>query len=166
LNRLTIFMHNHDCVHLFTTNVNLISYFPLSLYTIINMSLSLLAFLLINAKTVLYLLTENKSILDKDNLRNYRAIIPHLSFLWKLTERLVKSRLIYLRTTSSILSSLPKSNIILLKLHFSPFMTTSLKLWFITTSIFHCSWLICCFLHYKSFYSSWASFILVWHFFY
>jgi len=41
---------------------------------------------------------------------------------------------IYLPTTSSILSSLPISNIILLKLLFSPFMTITSKLWVIKKS--------------------------------
>jgi len=69
-----------------------------------------------------------KSTLDKDDLGNYRPI-SHLSFLSKLTERVVKYVLltIYLPTASYIFSSLPISNIILLILLFSPFMIISSK---------------------------------------
>jgi len=99
----------------------------------------------------------------KDDLSNYRPI-SHLS---KLTERVVNYvlRTIHLPTTSSILSSLPISNIILLKLLFSPFMTISSKL-LSKSHLSHSSWLICCVWQYISFYSSWTSYILHWHFFY
>jgi len=58
------------------------------------------------------------------------------SVLFKLTERLVDYVLltIYLPTTSQILSSLPISNIVLLKLLFSPFMIISSKPWVINKS--------------------------------
>jgi len=35
-----------------------------------------------------------------------------------------------------------------------------------TSHLSHSSWLFCCFWHFRSFYSSWTSFIPVWHFFY
>jgi len=42
-------------------------------------------------------------------------------------------------------------------------MIISAKPWVINKSLVS-SWLVCCFWHYRSFYSSWTSFILVWHF--
>jgi len=58
--------------------------------------------------------SSKKSNLDEDDLGYFRPI-SHLSFLSKLTERIVNSRLAdYLSiNSSSILSSLPISNIIL-----------------------------------------------------
>jgi len=72
---------------------------------------------------------------------------------------------IYHATMSSIRSSLPLSNIILLKLLFSPFMIESSKLRVINKSLLLIA-LTCCFWHYRSLYSSCTSFILVGNFFY
>jgi len=64
----------------------------------------LLAFFLINSKTVLYI-PPQKSNLDKNDLGNYRRIYQ-ISFLSKLTERVVViSRLVDYLSTNSLLNS-------------------------------------------------------------
>jgi len=50
--------------------------------------------------------------------------------------------------------SLPISNMILLKLIFSPFIIISSKLWVIKSHLSHISWPICCVWYYRWFYSS------------
>jgi len=105
-----------------------------------------------------------KSYLDKDDLCNYR-LISHLSFLSKLTERVVKLRLADYSSTNNLLNSFQSAYI---KHHSTETTLLSVHDQIIKamSHLSHSSWLICCFWHYRSFYYSWTPFILVWHFFY
>jgi len=96
-------------------------------------------------------------------------VLSHFSFLSKLTERVVELCLADYLSTNNLLNSFQSalSNIILLKLLFSPFMIISWKPWVITSldvSLF-LTYLLLLTL-YTSLYSSWTSFILVLHFVY
>ena len=59
---------------------------------IINLSLSTIAFSRISSRIVQFILISRSLVLINENLANYRPI-SHLSYLSKLTERIVKTRL-------------------------------------------------------------------------
>jgi len=121
-----------------------------------------------------------KSNLDRDDFGNYRPI-SQLSFLSKLTERVVKlrramvneyishGRADYLSISNLSLNSFQSAYIkhhstetTLLSVHDHYRQSHESS----TSQLAHSSWLFCCFWHYRSFYSSWTSFILLSHFFY
>jgi len=83
------------------------------------------------------------SILDKDDLGNYRPI-SHLSFLSKLTVRVVKLRLADHLSTNNLLNSFQSAYIkhpfTETTLLFSPFMIISLKPWVISKSLVSLFW--------------------------
>jgi len=84
-------------------NNALISYFPLSLPILINLSLSTGIFpdQFKNCSVHPHLKTSN---LDKDDLGNYHPV-SHLSFLSKLTEKAIKLRLVDYLSTNNLLNS-------------------------------------------------------------
>jgi len=84
--------------------------YPTSSSITSSICLSLLVFFLINSKTVLYILIWKKYNLDKGDLGNYR-LISHLSFLSKLTEKVVKLRLVDYLSTNNLLNSVQSAYI-------------------------------------------------------